>query len=202
MNKIASKSLDNKTPIQRVELAINQAQNPVITTNFRPFESAILHLVTSVKNDIPVIWCDTGYNTKATYAHARGLIERLGLNIKLYSPKQTASYRKVFLGEPEIDTPEHTLFTEQVKLEPFRRALSELQPDVWFTNLRQGQTAHRDALGAVSYSSDNIMKVSPFFEYSDEQLQLYLTQHNLPNELDYYDPTKVLSHRECGLHLT
>jgi phosphoadenosine phosphosulfate reductase len=28
-----------------------------------------------------------------------------------------------------------------------------------------------------------------------------LMQNNLSDEQDYYDPTKVLQHRECGLHL-
>jgi phosphoadenosine phosphosulfate reductase len=29
----------------------------------------------------------------------------------------------------------------------------------------------------------------------------YLAEHNLPDEKDYFDPTKVLENRECGLHL-
>ena len=202
MSILSSEKLRDKSPKERVELVLEQANNPVITTNFRPYESAILHLVTSVNPDIPVIWCDTGYNTAATYRHAQDLIERLKLNIKLYTPQQTVAYRKVFLGEPEIDTHEHDRFTHQVKLEPFRRAMSELKPDVWFTNLRKGQTAHRDALGIVSYSSDNILKLSPFFEFSDNELDAYLNQFDLPNEHDYVDPTKVLAHRECGLHLS
>ena len=29
---------------------------------------------------------------------------------------------------------------------------------------------------------------------------IYLKDHGLPNENDYYDPTKVHGNRECGLH--
>jgi len=28
----------------------------------------------------------------------------------------------------------------------------------------------------------------------------YLEDHNLPNETDYFDPTKGQEGRECGLH--
>ncbi|MGB2758373.1 MAG: phosphoadenylylsulfate reductase, partial [Maribacter stanieri] len=28
----------------------------------------------------------------------------------------------------------------------------------------------------------------------------YLKKYNLPNEHNYFDPTKVLENRECGLH--
>lgn len=192
--------LKTKTPKEAVIWAMENAKNPVITTNFRPYECAILHLVTKVAPDIKVIWCDTGYNTPATYRHAKELIEKLKLNIHLYVPKQTVGYRNVVLGIPEVDTPEHDLFSEQVKLEPFRRAMEEHKPDFWFTNLREGQTAFRDSIDIVSQGKDGAIKVSPFYNYSDTDLDKYLEEHNLPNETNYYDPTKVLANRECGIH--
>lgn len=191
----------DKSPKQIVSWAIDNAKNPLVTTNFRPYEVAILHLCTQVKPDLKVIWCDTGYNTPQTYRHAEELIKMLDLNIHLYVPKQTTAHRDVVLGIPSIDTPEHKTFTEQVKLEPFKRAMAEHHPDVWFTNLRKGQTAFRDSIGIFSYSNEGILKVSPFYNYTDVQLDAYLKKNNLPNEFKYYDPTKVLENRECGLHV-
>lgn len=187
-------------PVEIISWALQYAKNAVITTNFRPYEVAILHAVSDVKSDIPVIWCDTGYNTPNTYKHAEDLISRLNLNIKLYVPKQTSSHRDVVMGIPGIDDPNHALFTEQVKLEPFRRAMEEFKPDVWFTNLRNGQTALRDTLDILSLSKDGVLKVSPFYHWTDVQLDAYLKNLNLPNEHKYFDPTKVLENRECGLH--
>jgi len=187
-------------PQEIIAWAIQHGIKPVVTTNFRPYEVAILHAVTDVDDDIPVIWCDTGYNTPQTYKHAEELISRLRLNTKLYVPKQTASHRDSVMGIPEIDSPLHKIFTEQVKLEPFKRAMAEHQPDVWFTNLRKGQTVHRDSLDILSLGSDGVLKVSPFFYWTDTQLDVYLAEHSLPNEHKYFDPTKVLENRECGLH--
>jgi len=191
----------SKSPKQIVSWAIDNAKNPLVTTNFRPYEVAILHLCTQVKPDLKVIWCDTGYNTPQTYRHAEELIKKLDLNVHLYVPKQTTAHRDVVLGIPSIDTPEHKIFTEQVKLEPFMRAMAHHKPDVWFTNLRKGQTAFRDSIDIFSYSKEGILKVSPFYNYSDAQLDAYLEKNNLPNEFKYYDPTKVLENRECGLHV-
>ena len=115
-------------------------------------------------------------------------------------PKQTAAHRDVVMGIPGIDNPRHGEFTEQVKLEPFRRAMAETKPDVWFTNLRKGQTAHRNTLNILSLSKDGVLKVSPFYHWSVGQLDMYLQERNLPNEHRYFDPTKVLENRECGLH--
>ena len=187
-------------PEEIISWAIQYAKNPVVTTNFRPYEVAILHAVTDVQRNIPVIWCDTGYNTPNTYQHAEELIYRLGLKISLYVPRQTSSHRDAVMGIPGIDDPRHTEFTEQVKLEPFRRAMSEHRPDVWFTNLRKGQTALRDTLDILSLSKDGVLKVSPFYHWNDAQLDVYLRERNLPNEHKYFDPTKVLENRECGLH--
>ncbi len=190
----------DSSPKEIIEWAIKQSNKAVVTTNFRPYEVAILEAVSAVKNDIPVVWCDTGYNTPNTYRHAEALTNRLNLNIKLYVPQQTSAYRDVVMGIPQIDSPEHAEFTEQVKLEPFRRAMAEHKPDVWFTNLRKGQTALRDSLDILSLSKDGVLKVSPFYHWDDTQLDAYLNEKNLPNEHKYFDPTKVLENRECGLH--
>ena len=195
-----NEELKGKSPAEIVAWAIIKAKKPVITTNFRPYEGAILHVVTKVQPTIDVIWCDTGYNTRNTYKHADELIKLLDLNIDLYVPKQTSAHRDAVMGIPQIDDPQHKVFTEQVKLEPFTRAMAAHTPDVWFTNLRKGQTAFRDSISVVSQGADGILKVSPFYDYSDEQLDAYLEEHKIPNEHKYFDPTKVLGNRECGLH--
>ena len=187
-------------PADIISWVLDHSKKAVVTTNFRPYEVVILQAVTRVDADIPVLWCDTGYNTPQTYRHAEELIKLLHLNIKLYVPQQTVAHRDVVMGIPGIDDPRHALFTEQVKLEPFKRAMEDYRPDVWFTNLRHGQTALRDSLDILSLSKDGVLKVSPFYHYTDSQLDSYLQDHNLPNEHKYFDPTKVLENRECGLH--
>lgn len=193
-------TLKEKTPLEIVAWAVSIAKKPVVTTNFRPYEAAILNVCAKNLETMPVIWCDSGYNTPNTYKHAEAVITLLNLNVKLYVPKQTTAHRDVVLGIPDIDDPKHVLFTEQVKLEPFKRAMSDFKPDVWFTNLRKGQTALRDSLDILSMGKDGVLKVSPFYYYSDEELDAYLEEHKLPNEFKYFDPTKVLENRECGLH--
>jgi len=123
--KEVNAKLSTKTPKEIVQWAIENFQKPIVTTNFRPYEAAILNVVSKVKKDIKVIWCDTGYNTPNTYRHAKEVIDQLDLNVKLYVPRETAAFRDVVLGIPQIDDPKHKTFTEQVKLEPFKRAMAE-----------------------------------------------------------------------------
>ena len=192
--------LADKSPEDIIQWALANSSNPLVTTNFRPYESAILHATCKLKKDLKVVWCDTGYNTPDTYRHAKELIGLLEMNIHVYVPKYSAGFRDVLMGIPEVDTDAHNTFTEQVKLEPFRRAMDEHKPDLWFTNLRKGQTAFRNSIGIVSMGKDGIIKVSPFYHYSDNDLDRYMDINNLPNEFKYFDPTKQLANRECGLH--
>lgn len=196
----ANKELKNKSPEEIINWTLKFAKKPLVTTNFRPYEVAILHACTQVQPSLKVIWCDTGYNTPQTYKHANELIKKLNLNVHLYVPKQTSAYRDTIMGIPQIEDPNHAIFTEQVKLEPFERAMKEHQPDVWFTNLRKGQTAFRNSIDIISISKSGVLKVSPFYNWSDNELDMYLKEYNLPNEFKYFDPTKVLENRECGLH--
>lgn len=188
------------SPSEIISWALSGATKPIITTNFGPFSASLIHAVVSQSPKIEVIWIDTGYNTSHTYKHATETIKQMKLNIHTYVPKQTVAHRNVLLGIPSLNDPKHAIFTEQVKLEPFRRAMNIHKPDVWFTNLRKGKTDFRNKLDILSYSKDGILKVCPFFNYSDKDLEKYLKNYQLQNETKYFDPTKQIENRECGLH--
>ncbi|MBA4502334.1 phosphoadenosine phosphosulfate reductase domain-containing protein [Marinobacterium marinum] len=197
----ANAELAGKTPQEIVAWAIANSDQPLVTTNFRPYESVILHMAVQAKPDIKVLWVDSGYNTSATYRFAEQLIKDLNLNIVTYIPEMSAARRNVLMGGiPEVDDPQHEEFTRQVKLEPFQRALAELKPDLWLNAIRKDQTEFRQSLDIVSASKDGIIKVAPLFNWTEADMDAYLAEHNLPNEHDYFDPTKALETRECGLH--
>ena len=43
-------------PEEIISWAVERARRPVLTTNFRPYEVAILHAVAGIAPTIPVIW--------------------------------------------------------------------------------------------------------------------------------------------------
>jgi phosphoadenosine phosphosulfate reductase len=185
-----------------VEWAIGLDQSPIVTTNFRPYEAVILHMVTRVKPDVPVVWMDNGYNTEATYRFADEVTRQLGLNLHIYLPLRTRAHREAVEGPlPALDDPRHAAFTEEVKLEPFARALRETAPKVWFTALRATDSAVRAQMDPVSINPDGLIKVAPLLHWSPKDLYAYCELHGLPNNFDYVDPTKGEDQRECGLHI-
>ena len=185
-----------------VDWAYGLDQRTIVTTNFGPFAAVLLHMVTRVRPEIPVVMVDSGYGTEATYRYADELTRLLHLNLHTYVPLRTRAMRDALNGGiPTPDDPRHAEFTREVKLEPFGRAIAEMRPQVWFTAIRKEQTEHRAGLNPVTLSQEGIIKVSPVFHWSSKQMNDYLKQHGLPNNFDYEDPTKVEDKRECGLHL-
>jgi phosphoadenosine phosphosulfate reductase len=162
----------------------------------------MLHLVSQVDSKVPTIWVDTGYNLRDTYIVAERLIRDLELDIHVYSPRMTSERRNAIMGGiPTIDEEErHAEFTEQVKLEPFNRALQDFQPEIWLTGIRREETEHRKSLDIVSRDNRGIIKVAPIFHWSEDQVENYMADNQLPTCRHYFDPTKVADGRECGLH--
>ena len=198
----ANSELEGKHPSEITAWATTQDGKCIVTTNFGPGEAVILHMATQAKPDIEVVWIDSGYFTEATYRFAHGLIESMNLNLTVYSPIWTKGFRDVVMeGVPGLESPHFEAFADQVKLEPFNRAMKELSPDIWLTAIRKEQTEVRGGLNVVSMDSRNIIKVAPVFHWTEADMDAYLATNDLPNEKDYFDPTKVLSHRECGLHI-
>ena len=196
--------LRTQSPLDIVRWAIAQAGGrALVSTNFRPYEAAILHLAVQAQADIPVLWVDHGYNRPATYRHAEELTARLKLNLKPYLPRVTAAHRDAIHGPIPTTEDEAGLkkFSAPFKHEPFMRGMKELAPTVWITALRKVQNPNRAGLDIVSPDENfGALKVSPFFYFSDAELDAYLAQHQLPNEWDYFDPAKADEKRECGLH--
>ena len=185
-----------------VRWALGLGQRAIVTTNFRPFEAVILHMVTRVQPDVPVVWMDNGYATEATYRFADEVSQQLKLNLQIYLPRRSRAHREAVEGPaPTLDDPRHAAFTEEVKLEPFSRALRETAPKVWFTALRATDTAVRAAMEPVSINPDGLIKVAPLLHWSSKDLYEYCQAHGLPNNFDYVDPTKAEDNRECGLHI-
>lgn len=185
-----------------VEWAVGLGRSAIVTTNFRPFEAVILHMVTRAHPRVPVVWMDNGYNTEATYRYADEVTKLLKLDLHIYLPRRSRAHREAVDGAtPSLDDPRHAAFTEEVKLEPFGRALRETAPQVWFTALRATDTAVRAQMDAVSVNPDGLLKVAPLLHWSSRDLHQYCETHSLPNNFDYVDPTKGEDNRECGLHL-
>src|SRR5215469_2329503 len=179
--------LHSKSATEIIEWALTEDQRAIVSTNFAPYAAVLLHLCVRVKQDIPVLWVDHGYNKPATYRHAEDLKKLLRLDIRAFVPKVTAAHYDAIHGGAPEPTPENEerikAFSAVMKLEPFQRGMRELAPRVWITALRKVQNPNRAGLDVVSHDGNfGTLKVSPVFHWNDKDMHTYLSEHQLPNE--------------------
>ena len=194
--------LAEKSPQSIIQWALDQKKKTVVSTSFGYRSAVTLHMVSSLQPNVPVIWVDSGYNVKDAYLVAEQLIHELKLNMHIYNPLMSTSRREALLGVDCAipDGPVFKQFKNEVKLEPFQRALDELRPDIWINGIRREETEYRKNLNIVSRDDSGIIKVAPLFHWKESDMDLYMKKHDLPNCDHYYDPTKVDARAECGLH--
>ena len=186
-----------------VRWALRLGKPTFASTSFSPNSAVMLHLISSIDASIPIVWVDSGYNVPDAYQVAEKLIKQLHLNMKVYNPLASSERRNALMGgipHPD-DNPElFEEFTRQVKLEPFQRALDELKPEVWLTGIRRDETDFRKTLDILSLDNRGLLRVAPLFYWSDEDVDNYMRSYGLPSCKHYFDPTKLSSDAECGLH--
>ncbi len=195
--------LKDRSPQEILQWAQSLNKRVFASTSFSPNSAALLHMISEVTPELPVIWVDSGYNVPDAYRVAEQIMQRLNLKMHIYNPAMSAERRNALMGgipHPDDNEALHQEFARQVKLEPFAQAMDDLQGEVWVTGIRREETEHRKSLDIVSVDNRGILKVAPVFYWTAEQLEDYLEQYDLPSCRHYFDPTKIHDGRECGLH--
>jgi len=165
----------------RVRWALEQfGDGLVLSTSFGVQSALMLHLVTREAPKIPVVFVDTGYLFAETYRFAEELTERLGLNLKVYTPRMTAARQEALYGKRwEAGRVELEAYGRDNKVEPMNRALVELGATAWLSGLRRAQASTRENLNVVE-KQKRIYKVHPVIDWSDKDVYYYLKEHDLP----------------------
>jgi len=153
----------------------------VMSTSFGIQAAVMLHLVTRVMPNIPVIWVDTGYLPAETYKFAEQLTQRLELNLKIYQSPISPARMEALYGKlwEQDDLESFNRYDQIRKVEPMQRALQELQATAWLAGLRKNQTEHRHNLTRVE-QQDSLYKIYPILDWNARDIYRYLTSHDLP----------------------
>ncbi len=153
----------------------------VLSTSFGIQSAVMLHLVTRVVPDVPVVWVDTGYLPAETYRFADALTQRLGLNLHVAQSSVSPARMEALHGRLwEAGTKEALDRYDRLrKVEPMQRALGELGATAWLSGVRADQTAHRARLPIVGRQGDRY-KISPILRWTNRDVHRYLKRHDLP----------------------
>lgn len=183
---------------QRIRWSIdNLPGNQVVSSSFGAQAAVSLHLLTQQVPEIPVILIDTGYLFPETYRFADDLTERLKLNLQVYRAELSPAWQEARYGERWGKAVEELqAYNDEVKVEPMKRAIRELDVGTWFAGLRRSQSRGRSNTPFLEWS-DGRWKVHPIADWSDRDVHRYLKQHDLP-----YHPLWEQGYLSIGDHHT
>ncbi len=153
----------------------------VMSTSFGIHSAVMLHLVTNVVPNIPVIWIDTGYLPPETYRFAEQLTTRLHLNLKVYQSALTPARMEAIHGELWKESTVEALnrYDHMRKVEPMQQALHDLKASAWLAGLRRDQTDYRQTLNVIEHHRD-YYKLHPILNWTSRDIHHYLMAHDLP----------------------
>lgn len=201
----------------------NWGSDLVASTSFGLQSSVMLHLISQHTPQVPVIFIDTGYLFPETYHYAEKLTNLLNINLHVYTPHYSAARIDALWGKVwEQGEIGESRYARVTKIEPMERALREKNAKVWISGIRRGQSRSRISKDFTEQQTE-ILKAYPILDWSDDDVNQYLTKYNLPfhplKEKGYVTSgdthsTKPLqdvgsaeetrfngSKYECGLHL-
>ena len=137
----------SSTPAPRSNAWNGHGQRPAnaaLSSSFGAQAAVMLHMLTQQQADIPVILIDTGYLFPETYRFADELQEPLKLNLQVFRPLVSRAWMEARHGrlwENGMDGIDQ--YNDLRKVEPMKRALSELGVDTWFAGMRRNQASTR-----------------------------------------------------------
>ena len=174
--------LEDKPAEQRAYWALEHLPGQhVLSSSFGAQAAVMLHLMTRMAPEIPVILVDTGYLFPETYRFVDELTERLDLNLKVYRPALSPAWQEARLGklwERGLDgIDQYNLIN---KVEPMDQALAELKAGTWFAGLRRQQARSRAELPFLRVQ-DGRLKVHPTVDWDTHDVNRYLRRHGLPD---------------------
>jgi phosphoadenosine phosphosulfate reductase len=208
---------------ERVEWSLeNLPGQHIVSSSFGAHAAVSLHLLTQQKPDIPVVLVDTGYLFPETYRFVDELSNRLDLNLKVYHSPMSPHWQEARFGERwKMGAEALEAYNQQVKVEPMKRAIDELEVGTWFAGLRRSQSDSRKDTPILERSNRR-WKVHPIADWSDRDVYQYLKEHDLPyhplwehgyESIGDYHSSKSIHEvsekeqlrffgikRECGIH--
>ena len=216
-------ALADLTAPERARWIVEHFPGPfALTSSFGAQSAVMLHMMTTVRPDMPVVLIDTGYLFPQTYAFVDTLTSRLDLNLKVYRPHLSPSWQEARYGrlwEQGVEGIEQ--YNRMNKVEPLKRALEELRIRTWFSGVRSDQSDVRSRMAVLEFKEGRY-RGHPILDWTDRDVYQYLKDNDLPyhplwdegyisigdvhttrsiHEVDSEDQVRFFGlKRECGIH--
>lgn len=176
--ELLERAFQGRTAAELLRLTIGQLfpGRVALVSSFGSESAVLLHLVSTIAADTPVLFLDTGKHFAGTLDYRSRLVAHLGLtDVRTVTPDPVRLVSMDAAGT--LHKRNHDLCCHIRKVEPLDRALEGY--DAWITGRKHFQTAGRRSLRLFE-EQDGRMKVNPLAAWTPAEIEAYIEVHDLP----------------------
>jgi phosphoadenosine phosphosulfate reductase len=161
-----------------------------LTCSWQKQSSVLLHMVSELGLDIPVIELDTHLFFRETYETRDQLVQRYG--IELIRPAILTVAEQHAAEGPNLWERDPDRCCHIRKVEPLLEALKPY--DAWISGIRRDQSPSRVGTPKVEYSDRyGVWKLNPLADWDEKRVWAYITVNEIP-----YNPLHDAGYRSIG----
>lgn len=199
-----------------------------LASSFGAEDQVLTDMILNIDPMGKIFTLDTGRLSEETYSVMDQTNQKYGIKVDVYCPDRNALealYQTQGINGFRESIENRKACCQVRKIEPLRRALSELE--VWITGLRRSQSPTRETMRLIEWDEGNgLIKLNPLIEWDEESVWDYIKSKKVPynvlHEQGYPSIgcapcTRAIregeelragrwwwenpEHKECGLHI-
>ena len=213
----AGGELEGAPPLDVLRWAVDRF-SPRFAVTASMQDTVLLHMISEVDREVPVVFLDTGYHFPETIGTADAAESGYGLNLLRITPKLTVEQQDASFG-PRLFEREPDACCRMRKIRPLEDAMRGY--DAWASGVRREESENRANAKLIEWDEGRgKVKINPLVAWSQQQIDDYIaangvlvnpllsegygsvgcapcTRPGLGREGRWAGQNKV----ECGLHL-
>jgi phosphoadenosine phosphosulfate reductase len=148
-----------------------------LTCSWQRQSSVLVHMVSELELEIPVVELDTQLFFRETYETRDRLVERYGLD--LIRPEVVSVAQQALAEGPNLWERDPDRCCHIRKVEPLERALAPF--DAWISGIRRDQSPTRAGAQKVEWSERyGVWKIQPLADWNAKRVQAYIVVNEIP----------------------
>jgi phosphoadenosine phosphosulfate reductase len=173
-----SEEFETKTPQEIIRWAVEMYSPRIaMSSSFQTQSMPLLHMVSRIKNDLPIFFINTGYHFWETLEFREQIASLWNLNvIDLYRDPRWVAFVRQRIRTLPVEDP--TLCCYLHKVQPVQEALKTMK--AWITGIRRDQTAVRAQARILELQPDGLLKVNPLLNWTKADVKRYSEENHLP----------------------
>jgi phosphoadenosine phosphosulfate reductase len=148
----------------------------LVSSSFQTQSVPLLHLVSRVCPEMPVIFIDTGFHFPETLTFRDRLQATYHLNVMVLRPTMTQSELFQQYGEG-LYRRDPDLCCYINKVSPMQWAVSRAK--AWISGVRRDQTANRQAMKVLEPQASGLLQIHPLLNWTKDDVRAYHQAHDL-----------------------